>query len=190
MDVKKWLFMASASTEQELVLDLSNTSHLRRAKILRWLNENISNELLNDQVNILEKSIRNLQGSFRGKLSRYKEKDFNHFIKLVHAHDLITFTQIRSVLKDPETYKLNSSNLRICDKQALPLGRTLCNFTSVSKTVKPDMALPHSDQCPCRNNSFLHPCEDLADGHIITTDPSIIKDRYIFVKALPGYARA
>jgi len=56
--------MANANTEQELILNLSKVSHLQRAKILRWLNENISNNLLNDQVNILEKSIRHLQGSF------------------------------------------------------------------------------------------------------------------------------
>ena len=93
---------------------------------------------------------------------------------MVHSNELITYLDIRGVLHDPEVLKLYDSEIRICDKQASPLGRTLCNFTSVALQVEPNMQMPDSVNCPCRNNNLILETNDLTDGHVVSCNPANI----------------
>ena len=65
---------------------------------------------------------------------------------------MITHIDIRGVLHDPEVLELYDSKIRICNKQASPLGRILCNFTSVAQQVEPNMQMPDAVNCPWTNN--------------------------------------
>ena len=57
-----------------------------------------------------------------------------------------------------------------------PLGRTLCNFTSVAMQVKPNMKKPDPAQCPCRHNSVIFNTTDTFDGHVVSCNPQNIKN--------------
>ena len=58
-----------------------------------------------------------------------------------------------------------------------PLGRTLCNFTSVAMQVTPNMARPDPSTCPCRHNRILFNTTDLFDGHVVSCNPQNIKNQ-------------
>ena len=94
---QKWLHMAQSGQNQILLQDIRKTSQRHRSGILRWFNENIPNDKVNVPVYSVEMAIRTIQNTYRGFRSK-KQPNFGNFIKLVHAHELITFTGIRSVL--------------------------------------------------------------------------------------------
>ena len=92
----------------------------------------------------------------------------------MHSNELITYLDIRGVLRDPEVLKLYDSEIRICDKQASPLGRTLCNFTSVALQVEPNIQMPDPVNCPCRINNLVLETKDLTDGYVVSCNPANI----------------
>ena len=110
----------------------------------------------------------------RAESKKETQSNFVNFIKLVHSNELITFLNIRTVLKEHDVQKLYSGQIRIYDKQMKPLGRTLCNFTSVAMQVKPNMARPDPSTCPCRHNRILFNTTDLFDGHVVSRNPQNI----------------
>ena len=131
-----------------------------------WLNENISNINITESVILIERLLCEFLIS-RAESKKENQSEFVNFIKLVHSNELITFLNIRTVLKEHDVQKLYSGKNRICDKQMKPLGRTLCNFTSVAMQVTPNMARPDPSTCPCRHNSILFNTTDLFDGHVV-----------------------
>ena len=169
----KLLYMAKEYSEKDILTDMANMSHTHRIGILRWLNENISNEQANERVFLIERLLRELQDK-RAEGLKQNCKEFVNFIKLVHSNELITYLDIRGVLHDPEVLKLYDSEIRICDKQASPLGRTLCNVTSVALQVEPNMQMPDPVNCPRRNNNLILETKDLTDGHVVSCNPANI----------------
>ena len=169
----KLLYMAKQYSEKDILTDMANMSHNHRIGILRWLNENIPNDKANEQIFLIERLLRELQDK-RAEGSKRNRKEFVNFIKLVHSNELITYLDIRGVLHDPEVLKLYDREIRICDKQASPLGRTLCNFTSVALQVQPNMQMPNPVKYPCTNNNLIFETKDLADGHVVSCDPANI----------------
>jgi hypothetical protein len=167
--------MANVCSKAILHKEIEHASLRHRSSILRWMYEHISNEERNEECSKIEETIREINGTCRG-FKRNKESSFLNFIKVVHSHELITAANLRSVLRHPEVMAIYNANLQICDKQAAPLGRTLCNFTEVACQVKSSMSLPDHSTCSCRNNPLLHKTDDLADGHVVTADPMAIKD--------------
>ena len=182
LSAKKLLYMSARYSEQDIKIDIGNMSHKHRIGVLRWLNENISNKDLtehpsaNDSVTLIERLLReHLERRSEG--FHAKNKQFGDFIKLVHSNELITFLDIRAVLRDPAICSIyDGSEIRICDKQQLPLGRTLCNYTSVAMQVQPNEPLPDAHSCPCRNNNLLYQTTDLVDGHVVSCNPDLIKN--------------
>ena len=87
---------------------------------MHWLNENISNTIITENVIFIERLLREfLLHTAEGK--RNKQSDFINFIKLVHSNEFITFLNIRTVLNEPDVIKLYNGHIRICDKQMKPL---------------------------------------------------------------------
>jgi len=142
------------------------------------LREYIPNNKINPQTFAVETAIRECQPCYRGLRSATK-KDFGEFIKLVHSHELITLAGIRSVLHEKQIRNLYDGDIRICDKQAGPLGRSLCNFTQVSMHVPENLPMPLWENCPCRHNSLLYHTGDLVDGHVVSCDPQLLKSTYL-----------
>ena len=182
LSAKKLLYMSARYSEQDIKIDIGNMSHKHRIGVLRWLNENISNKDLmehssaNDSVTLIERLLReHLERRSEG--FHAKNKQFGDFIKLVHSNEFFTFLDIRAVLRDPAICSIyDGSEIRICDKQQLPLGRTLCNYTSVAMQVQPNEPLPDAHSCPCRNNNLLYQTTDLVDGHVVSCNPDLIKN--------------
>jgi len=175
---QKWLNMTTSHSLQDLTKDISKHSLRHRSGVLRWLSENVPNDKVNNQIFLVETIIRELHSTFRGFKSS-KKKEFGEFIKVVHSHELITFAGLRSVLHEPEIRKLHNQDRNICDKQASPLGRSLCNYTQVSKNVTENMAKPAHENCPCRCNNLLYKTDDLVEGHVVSCDPLIFKSTYL-----------
>ena len=83
---------------------------------------------------------------------------------------------MHGVLRHAEVTRYCKPKTQIRDKQAAPLGRTLCNFTQVARNVEPIMILHDHSNCPCRNNAVIHQISELVDQHVVTADPRVMID--------------
>ena len=64
--VKKWLFMARNRPETHLKKDVERASDRHRAMVLRWMYQNISNDMLRTDVLTVEQTLRDTKCTYRG----------------------------------------------------------------------------------------------------------------------------
>ena len=177
--LSSWIKLAhDKSTSLEHTIAQCGYSY--RRSILRWVAANIPTKDYDDHIGKIESIIRGLshkKGHFP-RVNKEKEDHAKDFIKVVHAHELITFANIRGVLRDKEIHKLLMTEEipSICDKQVNPISRYLCNFTNVS-TALPDNNIDlDSNTCACRQLLRDHTDKDLVDGHIATCNYDLISN--------------
>jgi hypothetical protein len=108
-------------------------------------------------------------------------------IKIVHANEIINFTNIRTILREPSISKLLPGNNGtrndkvpiICDKQVLPMSTLLCNFSKIAKEVSEEYRnLKSPNECLC-TRIVSQSCTDLLDGHIISTNYNFLTNKEI-----------
>ena len=90
--------MTEHHADKLIETDMQSSSHRHRIGVLRWLNENISNNETNENIFKVEFLLRGLLRK-RAERKQIPPGNFGNFIKLVHSHKLSTFLDIRTVLR-------------------------------------------------------------------------------------------
>ena len=90
---QKWLEMTEHHADKLIETDMQSSSHRHRIGVLRWLNENISNNETNENIFKVEFLLRGLLRK-RAERKQIPPGNFGNFIKLVHSHKLSTFLDI------------------------------------------------------------------------------------------------
>jgi hypothetical protein len=150
----------------------------QRSRLLRWLHEHVNNNQLCTIIETLEQIIRRHQYT-RTRYSSRRQQELQHFIKIVHAHECLRASKLRTILHKPEIVGLHPSpevatSIRICDKLVPPLRTQFCNFTTTALKVTSSISLAHPDTCPCLK-TFPN-CKNRVDGHVVTVDYNCIPD--------------
>jgi hypothetical protein len=184
--LQRYLGLLNANASSQVRSNLEHLGRPMRARLLRWLNENVPREMLTDKVRHLERMIR--EQMKQAYATRPTTRTFDDFIKVVHMHEIARSTRVRQILKEPAVANLHpdprrASQVRICDKMVPPVSLKLCNFTEVSLGVTSNTPMPESNTCACR--ALLPMCTDLVDGHIVTVDYNSIPNsdlRHLFLQ--------
>jgi hypothetical protein len=183
--------------KNEITMELKKLSKLLRLKILRYTYEKLNLNDFTPIMRYIQEQLRFLSISQQEHRTSKKNKSTPDFIKIVYCNQILSHSNIRQVLRQPQISKLlpfnkgerNDKIPIICDKQVAPFSTTVCNFSTVAKSIfEKDNEqivneLPNSIGCPCR--SMFPNCKDLLNGHVATTnynniDNEVMRQQFIY----------
>ena len=183
--LQHWILIARNNNKDQLEQAIDSVPHREQLVAKRFLLLHCNAQLRQQHVSLqlVEQTLCEKTTEDRRNAINKKEKEpFKNFIKLIYSNKILNILDLPSILHSQEVlqhYPFDRNNPpKICCKQLSPLSIQLCNFSYSAHHIPEDIANWNPTTQPCKCRAMFPHCTTLQEGHVCSTDASLITNEY------------